>query len=705
MVKATSRGAKKQLGSSSKKAAQEDDEGSYGDEEFEEYEEDEIAAGKESREYVEAIQESVKRENAELAMRYERLHKSERKSESKSAPEEPKKRSGSKASRVARSLLNPRLTRAKKIRESAKLSCERFVSFEMPPYTPFQWYRLRLGVDYKEMKCGRGTEEAEQQTAAAEFRDNSTQFSLLGGDDDVKSAFVSANMERLATFTRNVGGLFDALLEESDVAGCGDLREGDGQDIFKGIEWKTMSSPEKGRGFFSKAIAFSGSTMLTLNDEADDMDPKPHVLISMWDCAAPWNPSSRLLRKRLVGPGKATCVACGSSAQKSSFVNLDWLVCAGTSAGLVLAWDLRLPGDTPAYTSACLNLTVAQHDASIVSVGVVGQSEGGYVVSVDANGLLCEWKLVPEDDEKSVNDEDRSEFGVLRRDAQSRLKLVRALYVWSRVPALLFGATNCSTEVNLLPKQNENIEVDILTEIGLEDSIERVSPVTGNPLPLISCATISALTREPLCASLQTCLVFRVRQDLPMPDVYYVDEESREEAQKPKRVEEEKKEEDSLMDGETATSMAWHPTIPEIFAVGQIDGAVRVHVVGEPFCFEHYSCDQDDLEVVEVRWSQHRPAVLFVLYSDASLAAFDLTSKETNPIGLYRDLPAPKDECQLALGLSTGKGALSSRLVVIATGDSAVAARLPRRAVEEREGELKTLLKEFDLHHVHSTLV
>lgn len=701
---------------------QPDDDDGYGDD-FEDYEEDDTfeahmqAPAAKKQEHVvrsvmtrgannaaslafdlDALQESVKEENARSAKRVEQLRQktppppalAEAKSDPNDAlPSQKKKASSKKLGLKPRrhfALVDPRLNRAKKVRDLLSLKSERFVAFESLPLTPYQWYSLNLtrtGRAEKTIATRDNFCDAEEQTVPFGCHDAEMQFADGQDETDFENALRgirkvigSTNVARLPSFMRGAAPVVEAVLEEkifANAASSGDTTE----PLF--AEWRTL--PGTGDSFGKLRFASKGSVLALYGD--NDTDPfgvEHNVLLRLFDASSPWTESPESILSALKGPGVASCVCLQPQR-----------VLAGTEGGLVMMWEL--PKTRLVYSSACFSLTEAAHKGGILAIESVGSS----FISIDAYAKICVWLLVPET-LKEDDDDDLAALGA-EPGATSRLKLVRALYAWTRVPARIFYPTK-TYEMLLAPAQGV-IDTDILSDATNEEL-----SIDGHPMPLLSTVAAGSNPNDPLDLLFGICdygLVFRPHSEIT-PDVYFANDEAREEALR--GLIGSGKERSDCKAGEDAASLemanaiSQHPKIPFLFLVGQLDGATRLHMLDEQLPLRIWEPHKVDVAVVGLQWSPCRAALFFVLYSDLRLAAYDLLAQNPDQQQHAYDLAPSFDipHRSPCFALASGSGALSSRLLAVNLGGTVQLCRLSTLATAQQEtDESAGMLKKMGL--------
>lgn len=327
------------------------------------------------------------------------------------------KRSGeAKAEAKRPKPLDPRVKRARMVREQLKLSSERFVVFEQMPLSDNQLYRQRLRSKEARFKEARtctsdNARTIEQQTDVVEKKDASVQY-----DDDVETG--TPDLQRLPAVLRHVAPAVVAVLEEVHGA--------------TNDEWTAL---DRGDLPPATAVVFSRlrpATLLVLHEE-----DASRVQVSVWDTSFVALGGDSGPRHILRGEGGSATAALASSSIA---------VVAGTECGLVELWDLREDG--LAYSTACLSGTTAAHTREIVDI--MPDADGG-LVSLDARGLACFWIVV--DCNANVDDDDDEAFAFgSQANATLRLTLTRACVVW------------CSLGI-LTDSSRWHIDTDILADV------------------------------------------------------------------------------------------------------------------------------------------------------------------------------------------------------------------------------------------------
>lgn len=579
---------------------------------------------------VDALQESMKLENATTAQRLRSVGELQAKAEAKPQPRAESKATARKATaaskssrlRTALARADPRVARAKRLREALSLKSERFVCFESPSSSRHQWYLLQLArgsCEAAEKACVMPeTREAAGQTASTDIRDASTQFSLGLDESDESKATLAPVASRLEEFVACAGELVDSILED---------RSRPVVDLFD--DWRRVAALDAP----VDRLEFGGRTLLALLFYEDEFDTNAdRVLITVAD--ARWSDAKRKLHAYR-GPGRATAARVVSRK----------LVVAGTAAGLVLCW--RISDEYPCYTSSCLALTAAAHVGPVKAVDATDVE----AVSVDESGLVCVWRIASEsalcgEDEEDEEPDDPSELGAMP-GASVRLRLVRAFNVFSRIPAAIFGK-----EEPLVSLAESLVDVDAPSDVGLGQVAL---------LPAVLTAAVARCDVKDLDLFVAVKSFVARCRDSVETDVYFLETPT--------------PDCDAL---EFVTVVAPHPILQELVLVGQLDGVVRVHLVANPRPLvvlqppEAQSTtaadakDNDEepnfVSVVGLEWSPQRPAVFFALYSTAAIATFDLLASDEAPtttcfLSKHLDVPIPRS--RPAMALAAGRAAVA----------------------------------------------
>lgn len=641
---------------------------------------------------VDALQESVKEENARSAKRVEQLrHKNptpslaEAKSPPSTAPSSHKKAASKKLTSKPRrhfALVDPRLNRAKKVRALLSLQSERFVAFESLPLTPYQWYSLNLtrtGRAEKAIATRDNLRDVEEQTVAFEVHDAEMHFAEGQDETDFENALRgfrkrggTTSVARLPTFLRGAAPVVEAVLEEKLFGGnAASSDDNSAEPLF--ADWRTL--PGTGGSFGQLRFALRSSVLALYGDEnADPFGVEHTVLVRLFDASSPWTQSPKPMLLELQGPGVASCVCLPPQR-----------VLAGTEGGLVVMWEL--PKSQPAYSSACFSLTEAAHTGRILAIEAVGTS----FVSIDAYAKICVWQLVPET-LKEDDDDDLAALGA-EPGATWRLKLVRALYAWTRVPARIFYPTK--TYQMLLASAQGVIDTDIISDAKNEEL-----SIDGRPLPLLSTVAAGRNPNDPLDLLFGICdngLVFRPHSE-NTPDVYFANDEAREEALRgiPGSCDDkvDSKAGEDCAGPEMANAIAQHPTILFLFLVGQLNGTTRLHILDEQLPLRIWEPHKVDVAVVSLQWSPCRPALFFVLYSDLRVAAYDMLARNPDQQQHVYDLAASFGTPQRppCFALASGKGALSSRLLAVDLGGKVQVCRLSTLGTTQQQPDEGTAM-------------
>ncbi|KAJ1458624.1 hypothetical protein M885DRAFT_513140 [Pelagophyceae sp. CCMP2097] len=399
-----------------------------------------------------AIQDAVKQENAGTAQRARALqqaaatHTAEAKTAAPAARSakgagagakqaaKPAKYGGGGASFGSLQNLDPRVRRARLVRESVRLGGERFAAFDQPPLTQHQIYRLRLrsaAAPCREVAAATADDavDAGVQCEPVESADKEMQFAL--GDDDtdfenmirgLKEAAVRrrpakseakgddegkggegkgddgpalpaaaavdgeslVSTMRLPEFVRNVAPVVDLLLDEADAARDAALHKGDGTGgaVFAPGDWTRLGGAKDdaapvGRVVFSRVRA---TVLLALHTDEDRAPERGEGKTAEERPASKADFENRVRvsvweTTAAAGPTAllrgAGVPTCACFAPCNGFV-----VAAGTAAGALLLWDLRERAAADDGGALQLGEEVGKHDAAF-STAPVGSAASG----------------------------------------------------------------------------------------------------------------------------------------------------------------------------------------------------------------------------------------------------------------------------------------------------------------------------------------
>uniref|UniRef100_A0A7S3JP91 WD repeat-containing protein 60 n=1 Tax=Aureoumbra lagunensis TaxID=44058 RepID=A0A7S3JP91_9STRA len=552
---------------------------------------------------MEALQKAVKNENAVTAQRRKEMslvaneipQKAEakniqitesfgaKKKQAKNTIQRQAKYSMRPATSRSIQALDPRIKKARALRQKLQMSAERYVALDIAPLTPHQVYLQKLRAKDTNLREAATTHtriNVECSTDPIETKTKEMQFAL--GDDDtdfynlmyhnkqkLQSAIPYQNVNnsqgRLSAFVLTAAPVIESLLLEKDENKHDDCND----------DYVTKIGLEI-QGTKGVITATARPTLLLVIENQQ---------LSLWE--------TNLQRK-------LATLHCEGEPTVATFATPHGsVVCAGIDTGTLLFWDLRTRTNAMVTQDACITTAAyAQddnigHRSTVVAIYPLLSDALPFdrnilrptqIISLDDRGLLCTWMLT-----EATKADFENELSTLK------LTQIRKLYTWASNPLAALGAAGRTF--------NKEIE---------HAPLEKIIAITG-PGPLVIRAVPSQKDTNESFIICTRGSILRCSQygNVPKPSAYYISTQA-------------------LMQASYFTTRPLCIDISslaqEFFLVGCDDGSCTLHSIDMEIPILRFTPAQlgTNCPVLDLAWSKHRPAVFFILYQDGSLAVYDL---------------------------------------------------------------------------------